>query len=439
MSNKTSFDTNNKGFATKCIHAGAVVDPASKSVQTPIYQTAAFEFNDADHAARLFALQEGGNVYSRLTNPTVSALQARIAALEGGTGATAASSGHSAQFMALLTFMEPDDHVVASSRVYGGTFNQFKRTFKQFGWQSTQVIPDDINNFKNAITPKTKAIFIEGLANPGGVVVDIEGVAKIAHEAGIPLIVDNTMASPYLCQPIKWGADVVVHSTTKFLSGNGTTMGGVAVEGGNFDWKQNDKFRLLTEPEAAYNGVKFYETFGNMAMTMSMHGLGLRDIGACQSPFNAFITLLGIETLPLRMEKHVSNAMKVAEFLESHSAVSFVSYASLKSSKYYDLAKKYMPKGAGSVFTVGLKGGYDAGQALVENLKMFHHLANIGDARSLIIHPASTTHKQLPDEQKTAAGIGPEVVRLSIGLEDAEDIMADLDQALTSKAYKQAA
>lgn len=427
-----------KGFASRCVHAGYEPEKSTGARQVPIYQTSSFVFEDADHAANLFGLQQFGNIYSRLTNPTVSVLESRMAALEGGVGATAAASGHAAQMLAFFAFMESGDEIVASNRLYGGTINQFKRSFTQFGWKTTLVDGDDPENFRKAITAKTKAIFVEALANPGGVVSDIEAIAKIAHEAGIPLIVDNTLASPYLCQPIQWGADIVTHSTTKYLSGNGTTIGGIVVDSGNFDWSQNNKFRLLTEPEACYQGMKLYETFGKLAFTVSLHAIGLRDLGPSTTPMNAFLTLNGIETLPLRMERHVSNAMKVAEFLENHPEVSWVSYASLPSSKYYKLAQKYLPKGAGSVFTFGVKGGYEAGKAVVDRCRLFSHVANIGDTRSLIIHPASTTHRQLTDEHKVAAGAGPEVVRISIGIEDVEDIIADLDHALSGAVRKAA-
>jgi O-acetylhomoserine (thiol)-lyase len=360
----------------------------------------------------------------------VSVLEERVASLEGGRGGTAVATGHAAQILAFFAFMEPGDEFVASSKLYGGSITQFGKSFKKFGWNCHFVDPDDPANFRRALTPRCKAIFAESLANPGGVITDLEPVAKIAHEAGVPLIIDNTMASPYLCRPIEWGADIVIHSTTKFLSGHGNAMGGVVVDSGRFDWSKNDKFGGLTKPEPAYHGLRFYETFGDLGFTVWGHAIGLRDLGATMAPMNAFLTITGIETLHLRMERHCANARKVAEFLEGHPAVSWVSYAGLPSSKYHSLAKKYLPKGAGSVFTCGLKGGYAAGVKLVETVELFSHLANVGDTRSLILHPASTTHRQLTPEQLVAAGAGPDVVRLSVGIETADDLIADLDHAL---------
>jgi O-acetylhomoserine (thiol)-lyase len=360
----------------------------------------------------------------------VSVLEERIASLEGGRGCTACASGHAAQLLAFFAFMEPGDEFLASNRLYGGSVTQFGRSFKKFGWQVHFVDADDPENFRRALTPRCKAIFVESLANPGGVVTDLEAVAKIAHEAGIPLMVDNTLASPYLCRPIEWGADIVIHSTTKFLSGHGNAMGGAVVDSGRFNWSQNDKFKSLSEPEPAYHGLRFHETFGDLAYTVAGHALGLRDLGATMAPMNAFLTITGIETLALRMERHVQNAQAVAEFLAAHPAVAWVSYAGLPDNPYHKLAQKYLPRGAGSVFTFGVKGGYAAGVKLVESVELLSHLANIGDTRSLIIHPASTTHRQLTDAQRAAAGAGPEVVRLSIGIEGARDIIADLDQGL---------
>jgi O-acetylhomoserine (thiol)-lyase len=417
------------GFETLAIHAGASPDPVTGARSTPIYQTTAYVFDDVDHAASLFNLQTYGYIYSRLTNPTVSVLEERVATLEGGSGAIAVASGHAAQMLAFFSFMEPGDEFVSSSKLYGGSITQFGRSFKKFGWNCVFVDADEPENFRRAITPRTKAIFVESLSNPTGVVVDLEKIAEIAHDAGLLFIVDNTMASPYLCRPIRWGADLVVHSTTKFLSGHGNAMGGIVVDSGRFDWSQNDKFKSLTEPEPAYHGLRFYETFGDLALTVHGHAVGLRDLGATMAPLNAFLTITGIETLPLRMERHVENAQKVAEHLAAHPALAWVAYAGLPSSKYHKLARKYM-KGAGSVFTCGLKGGYDAGVALVESVELFSHLANVGDTRSLILHPASTTHRQLTAEQQMAAGAGPDVVRLSIGIESVADIIADLDQGL---------
>jgi O-acetylhomoserine (thiol)-lyase len=420
---------NNLKFETLAIHSGIKQDETG-SCQVPIYQTASYTFKSAEHAANLFNLQENGYVYSRLTNPTVTALEQRIAALEGGTGGTAAASGHAVQLTALFNLMQPGDDIVASSRLYGGTTSQFKNSFVQFGWKANIVDIDDLEKVRKAITPKTKGIYVESFANPAGAVADIEALAKIAHENGIPLLVDNTMASPYLIRPIEWGADIVLNSTTKFLCGNGAAMGGAVVESGKFDWAQNDKFPLMTGPEPAYNGMRFYDTFKHMAFTVRAHAVGLRDLGASQSPMNAFLTLNGIETLHLRMERHCENAMKVAQFLNDHSEVSWVTYAGLPSSPYHALAKKYSPKGFGAVFTFGAKGGYDAAKSIVGSLNLFKHVANIGDTRSLIIHPASTTHSQLSDEHRAAVGVKPEGMRVSIGLEHVDDIIADLDQAL---------
>jgi len=419
------------GFETRTIHAGAQPDPVTGARNTPIYQSTSYVFDDVDHAADLFNLQTFGFIYSRLTNPTVSVLEERIANLEDGRAAVCASSGHAAQFLAFFTLLDPGDEFLASKNLYGGSITQFGVSFKRLGWQCNFVDPHDPENFRKALTPKTKAIFIEVLANPGGVVVDLEAVANIAKDAGIPLIVDNTLATPYLCQPFAWGADLIVHSTTKFLSGHGTSLGGAIVESGKFDWAQNDKFPTMTEPDPAYHGLTFAETFGDFGFTMKARAVGLRDFGPCLSPQNAFYTITGMETLHLRMDRHIANAQVVAEFLAGHPAVDWVSYAGLKSSPYKALAEKYMPKGAGSVFTFGVRGGYEGGVNLVENVNLFSHLANVGDTRSLILHPASTTHRQLSDDQRDAAGAGADVIRLSIGLETADDLIYDLDQALT--------
>jgi O-acetylhomoserine (thiol)-lyase len=422
------------GFETRAIHAGTPPDPATGARITPIYQTTAYVFDDVDHAASLFDLSTFGYIYSRLTNPTVSALEEKIASLENGRGATACASGHAAQMLAFFSFMEAGDQFVASRKLYGGSITQFGKTFRKFGWEAIFVDPDDPRNFARALTPKCKAIFVENLANPGGVIVDIEPIAAIARKAGIPLIVDNTLATPFLCQPIAWGADIVIHSMTKFLGGHGNSMGGVVVDSGKFDWAQNDKFGGLTAPEPAYHGLRFYETFGDMAMVMHMKAVGLRDLGPALSPMNAFLILTGMETLALRMQRHCENALAVAEFLERHSQVSWVSYAGLKSSPYHALARKYFGGRAGSVFTFGVKGGYETGIKMVQACELLSHLANIGDTRSLILHPASTTHRQLTEQQRAAAGAGPDVVRLSIGLETVDDIVSDLDQALRTAA-----
>ncbi len=420
----------NHKFDTLAVHAGAVPDPTSKARITPIYQTASFVFDDADHAATLFNLQAFGNIYSRLTNPTNGVLEERITALEGGSTSLAVASGHAAQLITLHTLMETGEDFLASTKLYGGSINQFTHSFKKFGWNAIMVDPDDPQNFKKALTPKTKAIFIESLANPGGVVTDIEAIAKIAHEAGIPLVVDNTLATPYHCRPIEFGADIVLHSATKFLGGHGNSIGGLIVDGGRFDWSASDKFPTLSQPNASYHGMKFHETFGNIAFGIACRALGLRDLGPALSPFNAFMILTGIETLALRMERHSANALAVAKHLKQHDKVSWVSYAGLEDDPYNKLAKKYLSGGAGAVFTFGVKGGYEAGKKLVDSVELFSHLANIGDTRSLIIHPSSTTHRQLDEAQQKSAGAGPDVVRLSIGIENAADIIADLDQAL---------
>lgn len=425
-------DNSNYGFATRSIHAGAEPDPVTGARSTPINQSTAFVFKDADHAAALFGLEEAGFIYSRLTNPTVSVFQERVASLEGGVGGTCTASGHSAQLLALFALMESGDEFVASNKLYGGSITQFGHSFKKFGWNVKFVDPVDPENFRKAVTSKTKAMFTESLANPGGVVCDIEKIAEIAHEAGVPLIVDNTLPSPSLCRPIEFGADIVVHSTTKFISGHGNAMGGAVIDSGNFDWTQNDKFKSLSENCGAYHGLNFSETFGPMAYTMYCHAIGLRDLGPTMSAMNAYLSLTGAETLPLRMKKHADNALEVAKWLSTHSQVEWVSYAGLTDSPFYELGQKYCPDGAGAVFTFGVKGGYEAGVKVVDRCELFSHLANIGDTRSLIIHPASTTHRQLTEEQQISAGAGPDVVRLSIGIEDAKDIIADLDQALSA-------
>lgn len=418
------------GFATQAVHAGAAPDPTTGARITPIYQTASYVFEDVDHAASLFNLHSFGYIYSRLTNPTVSVLEERVATLEGGRAAVAAASGHAAQFLTFFTLMEPGDHFIASRNLYGGSLTQFGLSFKKLGWHASFVDPHDPDHFRRAITDKTKAIFIECLANPGGIIVDIEQVAKVAHEAGIPLIVDNTLATPFLCRPMEWGADIVVHSTTKFLSGHGNALGGVVVESGKFNWGQNDKFPSLTQPEPAYHGLTFAETFGDFAFTTKARAVALRDFGPALAPMNAFLAITGMETLHLRMERHCHNAAAIARYLAGHDKVAWVSYAGLESSPYHRLAAQYMPKGAGGVFTFGIKGGFDAGCKLVESVKLFSHLANVGDTRSLILHPASTTHRQLTEDQRIAAGAGPDVIRLSVGIEEESDLIADLDQAL---------
>jgi O-acetylhomoserine (thiol)-lyase len=420
------------GFATLAVHAGAQPDPTTGARATPIYQTTSFVFEDVDHAASLFGLQAFGNIYTRIGNPTNAVLEERVAALEGGTAGLAVASGHAAQVLIMHAMLTPGDEFVASKKLYGGSINQFNHSFKSFGWNVVWADPDDIGAFERAVTPKTKAIFIESIANPGGIITDIEAVAAIARRAGVPLIVDNTLATPYLCRPFEHGADIVVHSATKFLGGHGNSIGGVIVDGGKFNWSRDDRYPMLSKPRPEYQGIVLHETFGNFAFAIACRVLGLRDIGPALSPFNAFLILTGIETLPLRMRKHCDNAAAVSSWLAGHPKVAWASYPGLPGDRYHARAQKYVPKGAGAVFTFGLKGGYEAGVQLVSNVKLFSHLANIGDTRSLIIHPASTTHRQLTDPQKIAAGAGPDVVRLSIGIEDAEDIIADLEQALAS-------
>jgi O-acetylhomoserine (thiol)-lyase len=418
------------GFDTLAIHAGAAPDPATGARVTPIYQTTSYVFNDVQHAADLFALRAFGNIYTRIMNPTQAVLESKVAALEGGTAALAVSSGHSAQLLIFHTIMQPGDEFIAARQLYGGSINQFNQSFKSFGWHVVWADAEDPASFEKAISPKTKAIFVESICNPGGRITDLAAIAKVAQKAGVPLIVDNTLASPYLCNPIAHGANLVVHSLTKFMGGHGNSMGGVIVDGGNFDWSKSGKYPLLSEPNDSYHGMKLHETFGNIAFAIACRVLGLRDLGPAISPLNAFFILTGMETLSLRMQRHCDNALKVAEWLAKHPKVAWVNYAGLPSDKHHALQKKYAPRGAGAVFTFGLKGGYDAGIKLVSSVKLLSHLANVGDTRSLIIHPASTTHSQLSKDQLVKAGAGPDVVRLSIGIEDVNDIIADLDQAM---------
>ena len=423
------------GFDTLQIHAGARPDPATGARQTPIYQTTAYVFRDADHAAALFNLQEVGYIYSRLTNPTVAVLQERVATLEGGVGAVCCSSGHAAQIMALFPLMGPGLNVVVSTRLYGGSITQFSQTIKRFGWSAKFVDFDDLAAVEAAIDEDTRAVFCESIANPGGYITDLDAIAKISDKAGLPLIVDNTSATPFLCRPIEHGATLVVHSMTKYLTGTGTVTGGCVVDSGRFDWSASDKFPSLSAPEPAYHGLKFHETFGPLAFTFHGIAIGLRDLGMTLNPQAAHYTLCGIETLSLRMERHVQNAEKIANWLEGHESVAAVTYAGLKSSPYHDRVERICPRGAGALFTVRLKAGYEGCMRFVDALEIFSHVANLGDARSLVIHSASTTHRQLTTEQQVAAGAGPDVVRISIGIEDADDLIADLDQAL-NKAGK---
>ena len=417
------------GFETLCLHAGQIPDAATGSRAAPIYQTTSYVFDSADHAASLFNLQTFGNVYTRLSNPTTAMFEERMAALEGGRAAVAVSSGLSAQMVALLTLLEAGDHLVSSKTLYGGTYSQFDVSFRRLGISTTFVDFDDMDAIAAAIGPKTKAVYAEALGNPLINVLDIEKVADVARAHGVPLVVDNTFPTPFLCRPMEWGADICVHSATKFIGGHGTSIGGVLVESGRFPW-DNGRFPGMTEPSDGYHGVKFYETFGDFGFTMKARVETLRTLGPALAPFNAWLFLQGLETLPLRMERHCDNALKVATFLRDHPAVSWVRYPSLPGDRYHDLAQKYCPRGASSIMSFGIKGGQAAGVKFIENVQFLSHLANVGDAKSLVIHPASTTHRQLSEEQQIAAGVGPDMIRISVGLETADDILWDLDQAL---------
>lgn len=420
-------------FATAAVHAGATPDPTTGARATPIYQTTSYVFNDVDHAAALFGLQAFGNIYTRITNPTQSVLEARLAALEDGSAALAVASGHAAQLLTFHTLLETGDEFVAGRQLYGGSVNQFNHAFKKFGWQVAWADAKDPASIAAAITPRTRAIFCESIANPGGIVVDLPAIAAIAKKAGVPFIVDNTLATPYLCKPKDFGADIVLHSLTKFIGGHGNSIGGAIVDCGTFDWQgSRHRYKSLVDPNPSYNGVKLAEAFGPMAFAIAARVLGLRDLGPAISPFNAFLLLTGVETLPLRMQRQSDSALAVAKWLNAHPKIAWVSYAGLEGSPSHEIQKKICPKGAGAVFTFGVKGGYEAGVKLVSGLKLFSLLANIGDTRSLVIHPASTTHRQLQDDEQIAAGAGPDVVRLSIGIEDIDDIIGDLEQALTA-------
>ena len=418
------------GFSTRSLHAGHTPDASSHARAVPIYQSTSFTFDNSEHAAALFALQQFGNIYTRIMNPTTDVFEQRVASLEGGMAGLATSSGQAAQLLALTSLMEPGDELVAASTLYGGTYTQFDVSFRRLGINVKFVEPDDPENFRKAITPKTRALYGETIANPRMNVLDIERVAKIGHEAGVPLVVDNTMASPYLCRPIEHGADIVLHSATKFLGGHGTSIGGIIVDSGKFKW--NDKFPALTKPSPGYHGMVFTEVFGDLAFIIKARVEGLRDLGPCISPFNSFLFIQGIETLKFRMEQHSQNALRVAEWLEKNPAVNWVKYPGLKSSPYYALSQKYLPQGQGSIVTFGIKGGAEAGKKLIDSVKIFSHLANLGDSKSLIIHPSTTTHQQLNDEQQLAAGVSKDLVRLSVGVEDLDDIIWDLDQAITA-------
>ncbi len=416
------------GFNTRQLHAGQQPDPATGSRAVPIYQTTSYQFRDTAHAAALFALQESGNIYTRIMNPTTDVLEQRIASLEGGVGALATSSGHAAQVQAILALCQAGDHIVTSSRLYGGTYTQFRYTFPRLGIDVTFVDPADPANFERAVQPNTKILYGETLGNPDISVFPFEEVAAIAKRHAIPLLIDNTFATPYLCRPFEWGADIVTHSTTKFLGGHGTTIGGVIVDGGNFDWRSG-RFANFTTPDPSYHGL-VYADLGPAAFITKARVQTLRDIGACQAPINSWLTIQGIETLSLRMERHVANAARVAEYLAAHPKVAWVSHPSLASHPDHDRAQKYLPKGAGAILGFGVRGGLEAGRRFIESLQLFSHLANVGDAKSLAIHPATTTHSQLSEDELIGAGVSPDFIRLSIGLEDIEDILWDLGQAL---------
>jgi O-acetylhomoserine (thiol)-lyase len=431
-------DDHTFGFDTLALHAGQRPDPTTGARAVPIYQTTSFVFDDTEDAAALFALQKFGNIYSRIMNPTNAVLEERIATLEGGIGGLAVASGQAAQAMAILSLCEAGDEIVSAATLYGGTYTQMDITFRKMGINTVFVDPDDPENFRKAITPKTRLLYGETLGNPRINVLDIEAVAKIAHAHGLPLLIDNTFATPYLCRPIEWGADVITHSATKFIGGHGTSIGGLVVDSGRFPW-DNGKFPGLTEPSPGYHGMRYYETFGDFAFIMKVRVEQLRDLGPAMSPFNAFLFLQGLETLPVRMERHAANAKHVAQFLADHAAVAWVSFPALKDSPYRALAEKYCPKGPGAIFTFGVKGGYDAGRRFINSLRLFSHLANVGDAKSLAIHPASTTHAQLSAEDLEAGGISQDMIRLSIGLEDPADLVWDLEQALAASQRKAAA
>ena len=417
------------GFETKMVHAGAEPDPTTGARAVPIYQTTSYVFDDTDHAAHLFALQRMGNIYTRIMNPTTAAFEERIAALEGGTGALATASGMAAQMATMMTLLRPGDELVAASSLYGGTHTQFDLTLRTWGINTTFVDSSDPENFRRAITPRTRALYAETIGNPRSDVLDIRAVSEIAREAGVPLVIDNTFATPYLCRPFEHGADIVVHSATKFIGGHGTSIAGVLIESGKFPW-DNGTFAHIVDPSPGYHGVRFYETFGDFGFLMKARVETVRDTGACISPFNSFLLLQGLETLSLRMERHCQNALRVANFLKEHPAVGWVSYPGLPDDPSYELAQRYLPRGAGAIFSFGVRGGYEAGRAVINNVRLFSHLANVGDARSLIIHPASTTHQQLSEEDMLAGGVTPDLIRLSVGLENIDDILWDLDQAL---------
>jgi O-acetylhomoserine (thiol)-lyase len=419
------------GFATRQVHAGQRPDPNTGARAMPIYQTTSYVFEDPESAAAYFNLQEYGNTYTRIMNPTVAAFEERIASLEGGVGAVAFASGIAAQAGALFTMLSPGDHVVSSAALYGGTVNQLKHLLRKITVELTWVDPDNLDAWKAAVRPNTKAFFGETIGNPGGNVLDIEALARVAHEHGAPLLVDNTFATPYLCRPMEWGADIVLHSATKFIGGHGTSIGGVVTDAGTFNWA-NGRYPVIADPSPAYHGLQFYETFGMYGYLMKVRAETLRDLGACMSPFNAFLFLQGLETLSLRMERHVANAKAIADYLAGHDLVSRVTYSGSSTSRYGKLVKKYLPRGAGAIFTFELKGGREAGQNFIRGVTLWSHLANVGDAKSLIIHPASTTHRQLEEHELEAAGVGPGTIRLSVGIEDVDDLIWDLEQGFAS-------
>jgi O-acetylhomoserine (thiol)-lyase len=415
------------GFETRQLHAGQRPDPNTGARAVPIFQTTSYVFEDPEAAAAYFNLQEYGNTYTRIMNPTLAVFEERVASLEAGCGAVAFASGLAAQAAALFTLLTPGDHIVSSAALYGGTVNQFKHVLRKMSVELTWVDPDDLGAWKAAVRGNTKAFFGETIGNPGGNVLDIEAIAAVAHEHGLPLLVDNTFATPYLCRPIEWGADIVLHSATKFIGGHGTSIGGVVVDSGEFNWS-NGRFPVIAEPSPAYHGLQFHETFGTYGYLMKLRAETLRDLGGCLSPFNAFLFLQGLETLSLRMRRHVENAIAIANFLESHELASNVRYPGLRTSPHHSLAEKYLPRGAGSVFSFDIRGGRAAGQEFIRGVTLWSHLANVGDAKSLIIHPASTTHRQLNEQELRAASVGPGTIRLSVGIEDADDLIWDLEQ-----------
>ncbi len=420
-------------FNTLAVHGGQDPDQTTNARAVPIYQTTSYVFNDADHAARLFALQEFGNIYTRIMNPTTDVFEKRIAALEGGAAALALASGQAAETLTILTLTKAGDEIISTTSLYGGTYNLFHYTLPKLGINVRFVDAADYEGLRAAINDKTKAVYSETVGNPKLDITDIERLAEIAHERGLPLIIDNTTPSPALCRPIEWGADIIINSATKFIGGHGTSIGGVIVDAGRFDWKASGRFPDFTEPDPSYHGVSYTEAFGPLAFIIKARVQGLRDTGACMSPFNSFLLLQGAETLHLRMERHSENALEVAHFLEGHNEVEWVNYPGLKSSSYYALAQKYLSGGAGAIITFGIRGGYEAGKRFINSLKLFSLLANIGDAKSLVIHPASTTHQQLSEEEQRATGTTPELIRLSVGIEDVRDIIADLNQALEGR------